>query len=309
MAARKPIMAIVNPNSANGSTRNDWPSIKGKIEGAVGGFEHRFTEGPMDAMRVTREALMSGYKTIISVGGDGTNNEIVNGFFDGDEPIGREAALGVISRGTGSDLIKTLGIPKDLDKAVSIIAEGRVKPIDVGRMTFLDHQGNERIRYFINITSFGMGGAVDERVNRTTKVFGGFVSFFWATLMTFITYRNQRVRFQVDDMETHETPIVNIAVANGKFFGGGMMVAPEAVMDDGLFDIIVLGDMGPIESLLNGPKIYKGTHVNHPKVETMRGRKVTATSDERVLLDVDGEQPGMLPATFEIVTGAVQAIV
>lgn len=309
MALLKPIMVIVNPNSANGSTRSDWSSIKEKLDDVVGTFDHRFTEGPNDATGVAREALKSGYKTIVSVGGDGTNNEIVNGFFDGDEPIGGDASLAVISRGTGSDLIKTLGIPKDLDKAIAILAGGRTKPIDVGRMTFVDHQGKESLRYFVNITSFGMGGAVDERVNRTTKVFGGFVSFLWATLVTFLTYKNQVVQFQVDDGEMRETSIMNVAVANGKFFGGGMMVAPEAVMDDGLFDIIVLGDMGPIESMLNGSKIYKGTHVDHPKVESLRGRKVAANSRERVLLDVDGEQPGMLPATFEIVTGAIHVIV
>jgi len=303
------VIAVVNPNSANASTGREWPSIEAALKAGIGGFDVRFTSEPHDATAIVVEALREGYETIISVGGDGTNNEIVNGFFKDDEPINPNARLGIICRGTGADLIKTLKIPKDPEQAAGVIARGRTKRIDVGRLTFRDHVGAEVRRHFVNIASFGMGGAVDERVNRTTKVFGGFVSFLWATFITFFTYRNPPVSVTVDGGAPEEMKITNIAVANGRYFGGGMMVAPKAEMDDGLFDVIFIGTMTVPEALGSISQIYKGTHLDHPKVRHMRGKRVEATSSERVLLDVDGEQPGMLPASFEIVPSAIEVLV
>ena len=166
---------------------------------------------------------------------------------------------------TGADLIKTLKIPKDAEQAAGVIARGRTRRIDVGRLTFRDHDGAEVKRYFVNIASFGMGGAVDERVNRTTKVFGGFASFLWATLVTLFTYRNPPVSVSVDGGDPVELKITNVAVANGRFFGGGMMVAPKAEMDSGLFDVVFIGTMTVPEALGSISRIYKGTHLARPK--------------------------------------------
>lgn len=303
------VIAVVNPNSANSSTGREWPSIEEALKAGIGTFDVRFTSSPYEATSIVGDALRSGYETIVSVGGDGTNNEIVNGFFKDDKPINPNAKLGIICRGTGADLIKTLKIPKDAEQAAGVIARGRTKRIDVGRLTFRDHSGAEVKRYFVNIASFGMGGAVDERVNRTTKVFGGFVSFLWATLITFFTFRNPSVSVSVDGGDPEEMKITNIAVANGCFFGGGMMVAPKAEMDDGLFDVVSIGTMSVPEALGSISRIYKGTHLDLPGVRHIRGKRVEATSGERVLLDVDGEQPGMLPATFEIVPSAIEVLV
>jgi len=303
------IMVVVNPHSANGAAGRQWPSIKRILEERLGTFESRLTRGSGHATEIVRDSLSKGFDTILSVGGDGTNNEIVNGFFDGDEPVRPEACFGCISRGTGSDLIKTLKIPKETQGAIEVLLTGRRHPIDVGRMSFLDHKDRRTTRYFVNIASFGMGGAVDEKVNTTTKRFGGFISFLWATLFTLVRYENQTVTLSADEAGPRELRIVDVAVANGQYFGGGMHVAPSAVMDDGLFDVVVLGDFTKWEAVRDGMKIYRGTHIRHPKVEWFRARRLEARSSERVLLDVDGEQPGKLPASFEVVAGALRVFV
>jgi diacylglycerol kinase (ATP) len=289
------IMVVVNPHSGNRTTGKQWPGIKDYLKEQLGTFDHALTQGMGDATRITRKALHDHYDMILSVGGDGTNNEIVNGFFHERDLIRKEAVFGCISRGTGSDLIKTLRIPKTTDGAVQVILGGRRHLIDVGRMTLVDHKGKEVLRYFINIASFGMGGAVDEKVNTTSK--------------RFVQYRNQTVTIKSDGAAARQERIVNIAVANGQYFGGGMHVAPQASMDDGLFDVVIIGDFTKREAMTQGMKIYRGTHVHHPKVAHFRAKRIEASSQERVLLDVDGEQPGRLPASFEIVPAAIQVCV
>ena len=303
------IMVVVNPHSANGATGTEWPKIKGYLEDTLGRFDFTLTKGMGDATTITRKALDKGYDVILSVGGDGTNNEIINGFFQDKDLIRKDATFGCISRGTGSDLIKTLKIPKTLPDGVQTVLNGKRHAIDIGRMTHVNHEDKQVLRYFINIASFGMGGAVDEKVNMTSKRFGGFLSFLWATLSTLLRYQNQRVTLKVDDEIVREERIVNIAIANGQYFGGGMHVAPNAAMDDGLFDVIILGDFTKQEAMIQGAKIYRGTHIRHPKVDHFRATRIEAMSSERVLLDVDGEQPGRLPASFEVVPGALHVFV
>jgi len=299
-------VAIVNPHSAGGSTAKLWPEIKRALESAIGEFSAVFTTAPNEAPQLCRQALMDGAKLIISVGGDGTANEVVNGFFKGKEPVNPDAELAVISMGTGSDLIKTLGIPKPFAEAAKVIATGGTKTVDVGYMGFIDHEGNEVTRHFINIASFGVGGEVDERVNRSKKRLGGFLSFLLASVVSLITYKHKPVEITLDDETTIERRILLCAVANGRFFGGGMMAAPNAEMDDGLFDVIVIGESPKWKMFLKMPKIYSGRHLENPEVEVYRAKKVVAKSSERVLLDVDGEQPGRLDAWFEIMPQALR---
>jgi diacylglycerol kinase family enzyme len=173
-------------------------------------------------------------------------------------------------------------------------------------MEMHDFAGRPMIRYFINIASFGISGKTDARVNRTTKVFGGFVSFAWAALATMVGYQNQRVRLVLDDeRDLGERTIFLVSVANGQYFGGGMHAAPMADPYDGIFDVVIMGDVRGVERFAQMPKIYKAAHLNHPKIEVHRARKVAATSAETVLLDVDGEAPGQLPTTFTMLPGAL----
>ena len=305
MNEKRKAFAVVNPNSANGSTADDWDDIHAALREALGEIDFEFTKAVGDAAPIARNALKNGYDFIVCVGGDGTNNEIVNGFFDKGRLVNHDATLGFICRGTGGDLRKTLDVPKELDAACRVLAHGDRRVIDVGRFSFVDSAGSPAERYFINITSFGIGGEVDDRVNRTSKALGGFVSFLWASLVSIAVYKNKNITLKVDDNDLGHRRIFNVAVANGRFFGGGMMVAPQADPADGLFDIVVMGDLSKLEIVTQMGKIYKGGHLKHPKVEVYRGKTVEALSDEIVLLDVDGEQPGRLPIKIEIVPKAL----
>ncbi len=310
MSADRKIHMIVNPNSANGSTRSAWPSMESRLKEKLGTFDWAFTERPREATHMTRKAIREGYDAIVAVGGDGTNNEVINGFFDGEDPLNPECAFGFICRGTGGDFRKTFGWNTDLEPAVERLAAGKTRPIDIGRMTYRDHDGHSALAHFINITSFGMSGLVDHYVNHTTKVFGGKASFLMGTLRALIRYKNQSVRLKVDDRFDDILRINVVAVGNGRFFGGGMKMTPKAEVDDGLFDITVLGDMSLSEMIANNSAIYKGAHIHHPKVLTLRGSHIVAESadGEDVLIDMDGEQPGKLPCVFDVLPGAVKLL-
>jgi YegS/Rv2252/BmrU family lipid kinase len=305
-------LVIVNPNSANGSTGKKWPEIREALMEHIGSFEEKFTDATGHATDLVREGLRSGAGRIISVGGDGTNNEVVNGFFDGTAPLRKEAVLGFVPRGTGGDLRKTLGIGKELKSCLPVLARGHTRAIDLGAVEFEDHRGKRVRRLFVNITSFGIGGLVDKKVNESSKALGGKTSFFIGTLKALFAYKNKLVRLKVSSgAETaldESLRINNVAVANGQFFGGGMWVAPDARMDDGLFDVVILGDMSKSDVIFKASRIYKGTHLALEKVKMVRGSRVEAACDEEVLIDMDGEQPGRLPITLDILPRAIQLI-
>ncbi len=296
---------IVNPASANRSTGRLWKQLSKTLSGAISPIEASFTTAADHATELTRQALRDGYEMIVAVGGDGTINEVVNGFFEAGAPINSDAVIGVISRGTGSDFIKTLNIPKDIEGAARTLRGRSVKRCDTGRLTAVGRNGQPIVRYFINIADFGIGGETVERVNNTTKAFGGFASFLYGAIVTILTYRGKRVKVKVDDSYECEKVINNVVVANGQYFGGGMRIAPNAQVNDGLFDILVVEDTGVVESLKSIPKVYRGTHIDNPKIQYLRGKTVAAESPDTVLLDVEGEQVGRLPARFEILPGAI----
>ncbi len=299
---------VVNPNAGNGATGKEWPRI-GKLAGELlGPFETRLTEGPSDATRITRENLLRGIDRIICVGGDGTLNEVVNGFFDENGPIRKGAVLGFLPNGTGCDFCRTMPIPSGIEASLRTIREGYIRTIDLGRIRFRDHQGGAGIRYFHNIASFGLGGEVVDRVNRTSKACGPFITFIWATLVSLFTYEKKRIRLKVDDLEERTVDVFNIAVANGRYHGGGMLVAPDAVTDDGLFHVTVIGAMVLPLVFWHLPKLYTGKIKKIRQVSMTTGMRVSAHSNQRVLLDIDGEQPGTLPAELEIVPRALNMI-
>jgi YegS/Rv2252/BmrU family lipid kinase len=301
-------VVVVNPRSAGGKTERRWPQLREIIHESLGPFEEQFTRAPGDGTTLARQALRAGADLVVALGGDGTINEVVNGFFDGATPVKPEAAFGVLPSGSGGDFVKTLGTPRDLPAACARLKSSTPRPIDVGRLTFVASDGAERIRHFINITSFGIAGLVDQYVNASSKPLGGTVAFALATLKAGLNYKNATIRLTLDGGAPKEGRIYNVAVANGRYFGGGMKVAPEAALDDGLFDVVTMGDFGFADLLLRGLDIYSGKHVHNPKVSVQRARRVeaAATDGAEVLLDVDGEQPGRLPATFELLPGALQ---
>jgi len=304
----KKIAFVVNPNAAMGTLAREWPRIETLARDRLGPFQAHITTAAGDATRLTRQALLEGAELVVCMGGDGTLNEVVNGFMDEDGSIQPEAVLGFIPQGTGCDFIKTVPIPKELNMAIDLIKDSHARPIDLGRIRYRDHHGRTSCRYFHNVTSFGLGGEVDERVNRTTKAFGGFISFIWATLVSILIYDKKRIRLKVDNGADLRVTSWNVVVANGQYHGGGMWVAPEATVDDGLFHVTVVGDLALSEVFRHLPKLYNGKLLQLEKVDAFVGKRVEADSDQRVLLDVDGEQPGQLPAIIEMVPKAVRLI-
>mgnify|MGYP002639857592 CR=1 FL=1 len=290
---------IVNPNSSNGKTGQQWEALAAAMKERIGTFDHHFTSHSGEGADLTREALAKGYEMIVSVGGDGTHNEVTNGFFDGLRPIAPEAVLAVVTSGTGGDLRRTLGLEKGPFAALDTLPGRATRPFDVGQFTYLAHSGETRMGYFINILSFGIGGLVDEKVNKSSKILGGKASFFVATLRALAAFRQQKIALQLDDGPVEELAIHNVAISNGRSFGGGMFVAPDAEPDDGLFDVVSFVDMSTTQFAGLGSSIYKGRHLANPKVRFARASTVVATSDDKVLLDVDGEQPGTLPLSVK----------
>jgi YegS/Rv2252/BmrU family lipid kinase len=303
------MVVIVNPRSAGGKTERRWPQLREIIHEAYGPFESHFTAAPGDGTRLARAALASGVDLVVAMGGDGTINEVVNGFFDGTRAVKPGAAFGVLPAGTGGDFVKSLGTPRDVAAAAELLKNSPPRPIDVGRLSFTATDGTPAARHFINIASFGIAGLVDRYVNNSSKALGGTVSFALATLRAGMSFKNPMVRLKLDGEPEREGRIYNVAVANGRYFGGGMKVAPDASLDDGLFDVVTMGDFGMGDLLLRGLDVYSGKHLKNPKVSHARARRVEAHAVDdgtEVLLDVDGEQPGRLPATFELISGVLQ---
>ncbi len=311
---RPHVAAVVNPRSGGGRTGRAWRVISETLEKKLGPVRTHFTAAPstphfLPAAELTRNALKDGAQLVIAVGGDGTIDEVVNGFFEAGVPINPEAHLAILNAGTGGDFRRTFDLPDEAADCVAHIASGNTRRIDIGRLTFIAMDGQETDRYFNNIASFGLSGETVRAVNNATwqKSFGGNFTFTWATLMTAWRHKPRPVRIETD-MGFDETMNIGLAaVANGRFFGSGLKVAPDAEPDDGLFDLVMMRDLSFMDLLKGGGDLREGTHVNGPKVKVVRARSVTATpmGTEPVLIDVDGEGPGRLPARFEILPGAL----
>ena len=235
----------------------------------------------------------------MAVGGDGTLNEVVNGV------AGRDVDLATIPLGTGMDFGRTYGIPTKFDDAVRTVLAGETRTIDAGRVAYRTWEGTDAERWFANVGSVGMSGAVAQRANGMSKALGGKVTFFYALTRVFFEWENTEVRVTFDGGERRGR-MHDVVVANGVWHGGGMMLAPGAAPDDGLFDVVLIGDVSRVDFLTTAPKIYKGKHVTHPKVEVVRTAHVTVDADERLPIELEGEQVGTTPATFEVVPGSLR---
>ncbi|ACL70338.1 diacylglycerol/lipid kinase family protein [Halothermothrix orenii] len=295
------ILAIVNPVSAGGRTGKKWPKYFKKFQSCGLSIKPVYTCYPGHATTIVRQGFKEGYKKVMAVGGDGTINEVVNGFFKGKDLINPEARLIVFSRGTGSDFIKSLGITSKFKDIINIIKNGEVEFIDVGLVTYVTHKGNRDSRYFINLADVGIGSETVYEVNKGDKVLGGPITYLLGLFKVLARYKNKVIKLIVDEKEILNERINSIMVANGKYFGGGIKIAPTASLRDGLFDLVVLKDLNRKEILSNLVKAFKGLHLSHPKVDSLSCQKVIIDSGEQVLLEIDGESIGRLPATFEII--------
>ena len=290
----------MNPAAENGSTGRRWPKLARRA-GSLGlRGDALFSERPGQLGELARAAADGGASLLVAVGGDGTVNEVAQGL------AGRDGVeLAVIPRGTGWDFARTYGIPRRLEQAVAVALEGRARTVDLGRARYRTWAGSEAESYFANIASAGMSGAIAKRANDTSKALGGKVSYLWATLAVFSRWRNDEVRVTVDG-ETRSGPMHDVVVANGRYFGGGMMICPEAEPDDGLLDVLTVGDLTKRDLLLTLPKTYRGRHLPHPKAELLRGALVEIETAAPLPVELDGEQPGTTPVRFEIVPRALR---
>ncbi|EPX64483.1 hypothetical protein D187_004572 [Cystobacter fuscus DSM 2262] len=297
---------VVNPRSAGGETGRRWAEISGQVTRVIGDFGFGFTEGVMDAVRLTRDALADGYECITAVGGDGTVNEVVNGFFADGKAINPQAALGLIPRGTGGDFRRAFGWDLELDSALARLRSDKTEPFDVGLAEYVNHQGQPESRYFANIASFGVSAAIAHEVNVGSKALGGNLSFLWGTVKTLAKHKDVQVRLQVDGGEPEAMGITAIAAANGRYFGSGMCVAPKAVTHDGRFDLTLWRDYTLADFVIKSKGVYNGDHITWTKTRYTQCQTLRAESDEQVFLEMDGEVPGRLPCRITILPGAIR---
>ena len=293
---------VVNPASGNGATARRWPEIahRAAAHGVQG--EALLTQRPGHAAELAGAAAANGAGLLVVVGGDGTVNEAVNGLLRAQRT---EVELALLPQGTGDDFARSFKIPGDLEDALATAAGSNVRAVDVGRARFRSWDGAETERYFANFAGAGISGAIAKRGAETSRRLGARPAYFWATVAVFVRWRPVDVRVQIGD-ETREGPMYEALVANGGYAAGGMWVAPQAVVDDGLFDAVLIKDVTKPEFVATFPKIYRGKHVGHPKVEILRASTVAVDADTPLPVVLDGEQPGTTPARFDVVPRALK---
>ena len=296
---------IVNPAAGAYSTRRKWPRISRLLKYIGLSFDHEYTEGVGHAIELAKTAAVNGYRYVVAVGGDGTVNEIANGILD--SGVARDMALGVISTGTGSDFIRSVGIPKHYVSACSCLTSPRKLLIDVGVVEYRS-KGKPSRRFFVNAAGAGFDAAVVEATERLPKHFGGTIPYVAGLLRTLFGYRNKSVVLRIGD-RSEAARILSVVVSNGGYLGGGMHVAPEASLNDNLLDVMVIGDIGKFDLLKSLYMVYKGTQGQHPKVHMEKASKITVESQERVLVHADGELLGEGPASFWLVPAALNIVV
>lgn len=300
------LVFVVNPASGNGRTGRHWRVHEAYFRRHLKeAFEVRLTERTGHATELVKDALVQGASTVVSVGGDGTLNEVANGYLDGTgRPWNPDAALAVFPLGTGSDFARTTGHSREPADLVRRLEKREVRAIDAGLVEY-GSGGVPRSRYFVNEGEFGSAAAVSDRVNRSTKIFGGKVSFLIGVLRTLPKYRNTRVAIEVDGGPRQELVVNNLTAANGRFYGGGLQPAPHADLSDGLFDVIVFGDIDFKHQRKSLGLLREGKHLGLPGISWFRAKEVRVEAGNE-LIDVEGEVIGRRPQRFAILPGAVR---
>lgn len=297
---------VVNPKAALGRASRFWPQLQKELQEKIGLFPWDLTESPMHATSLARTALEQGYDLIVSVGGDGTHNEVINGLFVEGVTINHQASLAVVPCGTGSDLCRSLGLSSSIISAVQTILSGREREVDVGRLIFSHGSSSACERLFLNVASLGLSARVNENLGKGPRFLGGSGRFFLAAVRTLFERQHDQVSLEIDGQVFPEEMHSVVAAANGKFFGGGMMIAPHARLDDGLLDVVIIGRVSLLDFIRWGPRFYRGRYLNHPRVKYLKASSMCAKSVTPVPVEVDGETVGTLPATFTVLPKALR---
>lgn len=307
-------LVIVNPASASGTTSSLWPRIASELRSQFGSFNVLFTDAPGSGAKLASEAARRGVTFIIACGGDGTISEVANGILSS----GQDVELGVLPSGTGGDFRRTLAIPADGRGAARLLRIGKTRRVDVGRVSYMDHSGVEATRYLLGVASCGMSTRVIKLVKQggpgwlptnTPQWLAGRLSFGASMIQTAIRSNSTKVVVQLDDSHVYRLNVATLCVANARFFGGGMKIAPHARLADGKFDVVSVGDISAVRMATSAPRVYLGKHLSMPEVSHTLARRVELTAadvNERIALEIDGELPGRLPATFQMIPGALR---
>jgi YegS/Rv2252/BmrU family lipid kinase len=300
-------LVIVNPNAGNGKGKKDWNKISSLLKAHSVSFEAIFTESKNQAIRLSAEGITNGYRRIVSVGGDGTLNEIVNGIFQQDSCPTSDVTLALIPVGTGNDWGRMFGIPLMYEGAVKTIVEGKQMLHDIGKVSYFNGD-KPASRYFINIAGLGFEAAVVKRTNiQKDKGRSNKAIYFYNLLMSLVSHGNIDAELLIDGEKTN-CKVFSINVGNGRYCGGGMRQTPEALTDDGLLDITVINGMGKIEIIRNLQILYDGTILSHPKVDGYRSGKLQVISGKPIYAEADGESLGHTPVEFTIIPAAINII-
>jgi len=296
---------IVNPIAGAGKTAKKWPQIIDLLRSLGMDFEHDLTEGPGHAIELSKSAAKNGCELIVSVGGDGTINEIVNGLYDAGS-IG-DVTLGIVSTGTGADYIRTIGVPRSCMEASRCLTSPRRLTVDLGIVEYTSN-GRMQKRLFVNFAGLGFDAEIVRATTQEFKALGDTASYLMGLVTTLVVYKNKEISLTLDG-EVGERRICTILMSNGKYGGGGMFTAPDADLGDGFFDVVIVGDLTKPDLLRSLPRIYKGTHLTHPKVSVKRAREVEIRPVQPMAVQADGELLGEAPARFSVLPGALTIVV
>jgi len=293
---------IVNPVASGGKVGQRWPALRALLRQAGFRFAEELTEAPRHATEIASRALDEGFRYFVAVGGDGTVHEVVNGLVRNGR-FAKDVVLSIIPGGTGADYVRSVGISRDPDKAYPTVLGQTTRKVDVGEILCI-RDGQPVHDYFVNVAGLGFDGETCVRVNRMSKRISGTLPYLTGLVMTLVSYRNKDVKLTFNGQHL-EGRFNSVIVCNGQYFGGGMWVGPQAVPDDGIFDVVILGNLNKPEFLWNVPRVYKGTHLTHPKVQHFQARSLLVESAQPMFIQAEGELVGEAPAEFRMLPAAL----
>jgi YegS/Rv2252/BmrU family lipid kinase len=300
-------LIVVNPNAGKKKGQKDWNQIEKLL--SEYGIEYRvvFTGKQRDAIKIVEHGIQDGFRRIAAVGGDGTMNEVVNGVFRQSAVPTDQITIGIITVGTGNDWGRMFGIPRDYEGAIRLIKENKTCLSDTGIVEYQTDKGRGK-RFFINIAGLGFDAVVVRRTNaQKEKGRNGKAIYFYNLLKSLLFYRHTHTDIVIDGkLITNQTFTISLGI--GKFSGGGMRQTPNALHDDGLFDITIIKRMRKGEIIRSLRKLYDGTILDHPKIEGHTGRNILINSQPQIHLEADGESLGYSPIEFNIIPRAVKVI-
>lgn len=304
---QKEWLVLVNPNAGNGKGKKDWDRISALLKEEDLPFTVKFTERKGHAIILTLEGITAGFRKIITVGGDGTLNEVVNGVFSNDTCPTNDISLALIPVGTGNDWGRMFGIPLDYEKAIKIIRDNKLMLHDIGLVSYYEGTGKKK-RYFINIAGLGFESVVVRRTNiQKERGRSGKAIYFYNLLMSLLSYKNTKAEIIIDG-EKINADVFSINIGNGRYCGGGMRQTPNALPDDGVLDVTIINGMGKFEIIRNLKILYDGTILNHSKIDGYKGKNIKVSSDSVIYTEADGESLGHTPVEFSIIPASINIV-